>query len=241
MPDGHRNGDLREQPAARRALRRGMLGLAAYMLLLAASMVLAAGRLGWMRGWAFLAAYIALMLAATFYLWRTNPEVVVARCTFHRGAKGWDGVGLLLIIGLFMAMFPVAALDDGRFHWSLVPPWLTAAGYVLFLTGMAGMVWVFRVNKFAEQGVRIQTERGHKVIDSGAYAVVRHPLYAAAFFFCGGMPLALGSYWALIPSAIAVLVLVVRTALEDRMLQNELDGYQEYAGRVRYRLVPGMW
>ena len=84
-------------------------------------------------------------------------------------------------------------------------------------------------------------QRAGKVDDTGPYAIVRHPFYLTAFFMYGGMPLALGSYWALIPAGLAALVLVVRTALEDRMLQKELEGYEEYAGRVRYRLVPGIW
>lgn len=97
------------------------------------------------------------------------------------------------------------------------------------------------VNKFAEMTVRIQTERGHRVVDTGPYAFVRHPFYVATFPLFGGMPLALGSYRALIPAALAGIALVVRTALEDRVLQNELPGYKEYADRVRYRLIPGVW
>ena len=101
--------------------------------------------------------------------------------------------------------------------------------------------WVYSVNKFAEPGVRIQTERGHKVIETGPYAIVRHPLYLASLFLIGGIPLTLGSFWALIPVAVGTMVLLVRTALEDRMLHRELDGYKEYASRVRYRLIPGVW
>ncbi len=109
------------------------------------------------------------------------------------------------------------------------------------ILSLAWTVWVLSVNKFAEPSVRIQTERGQKVVDTGPYDVVRHPLYATALFLCGGIPLALGSFWALTPAAIAVVVLIVRTALEDRMLHNELDGYKEYVSRVRYRLIPGVW
>jgi protein-S-isoprenylcysteine O-methyltransferase Ste14 len=97
------------------------------------------------------------------------------------------------------------------------------------------------VNKFAEPGVRIQTERGHKVVDTGPYAIVRHPMYLSAVILFSGIALALGSFWAVIPAAVVALVLVVRTALEDRTLQNELDGYKAYASRVRYRLIPGVW
>jgi protein-S-isoprenylcysteine O-methyltransferase Ste14 len=114
-------------------------------------------------------------------------------------------------------------------------------GYALLAIGMFISAWAGSVNKFAEPTVRIQTDRGHKVIDTGPYAIVRHPGYVAAFFLFSGIALALGSLWALIPAAVASLLLVVRTQLEDRTLQNELEGYKEYAKRVGYRLIPGIW
>jgi protein-S-isoprenylcysteine O-methyltransferase Ste14 len=241
MPNGHTDGNDRGQQAANRVLRRGILWFAVFMLLLAVCMFGAAGQIGWTRGWVFLVTYLTLTIATLIYLWRTNPEIVVARSMPHRGAKGWDKVLFLLISASFTAMFPVAGIDDGRFHCSVVPLWLTAVGYLLLLIGMAGTAWVFRVNKFAEPRVRIQTERKQQVIDTGPYAIVRHPLYAVSFFLFAGIPLCLGSFWALVPAAVVTLVLIVRTVLEDRMLQNELDGYREYASRVRCRLVPGIW
>jgi protein-S-isoprenylcysteine O-methyltransferase Ste14 len=100
---------------------------------------------------------------------------------------------------------------------------------------------VYSVNPFAEPSVRIQWDRGHRVVDTGPYAIVRHPLYAASSFLVAGMPLAMGSYWALVPVAAGALVLIVRTVLEDRVLRDELPGYRDYASRVRSRLVPGVW
>jgi protein-S-isoprenylcysteine O-methyltransferase Ste14 len=240
MPDQHPNDDDREQLTANRAVRRGIFLLGVFMLLLAVCLFGAAGRLGWTRGWIFLAVYLALAIATGLYLWQTNPEIVVARSTPHRGVKEWDRVIFVLITTSFMAMFPVAGIDE-RFRWSSVPLWLVVIGYVLLLIGMVGSAWVLGVNKFAEPQVRIQTERKQTVIDTGPYAIVRHPLYAASFFLFGGNPLCLGSFWALVPAAVVTLVLIVRTVLEDQMLQNELEGYREYAGRVRYRLVPGLW
>jgi protein-S-isoprenylcysteine O-methyltransferase Ste14 len=241
MPDGHPDGDDRQQQNARRALHRGFLWFVGYMLLLAVSMFLPAGRLGWTEGWAFLVTYLVLTIGAVAYLWRANPDVVIARSRFHwKGQPVAQMITFVLLFVLFLVMFPVAALD-WRFHWSGVPVWLTVVGYLLFLIGMAGNVWALSANKFAEPSVRIQTERHQKVVDTGPYAIVRHPLYATSLFLCGGIPLALGSFWALVPAAIGVGVIVVRTALEDRMLQKELDGYTEYASRVRHRLVPGVW
>lgn len=224
------------------AVRRGFLSFAVFLLVMAGSMFLAAGRLDWTPGWAFLGVYLLTAVVVVVYLRRTNPEVLVARSKFHwRDQTAAHKVIFVLLIAFFMLIFPVAGLDDGRWHCSAVPLWLAIAGYVLISIGNAGTTWVLRVNKFAEPSVSIQTERGHHVIDTGPYAVLRHPLYAFAFFLCAGMPLALCSYWAFIPSGLGYLTIVVRTAMEDRLLHNDLPGYREYAARVRYRLIPGVW
>ena len=216
-------------------LRRAVLPLVVYLLLLAVIMFVPAG-IRWWQGWLFLAVFTVEVVALASYIWRTNPELFVARSKVQKGTKGWDRVLFCLLQALILAIFPMAGLDH-----SPVPVWIIVLGYVLFTVGMAGTAWVMGLNKFAEMSVRIQTERGHRVVDTGPYAFVRHPFYVATFPLLGGMPLALGSYWALIPAAVAGIGLVVRTALEDRTLQRELPGYRDYAGRVRYRLVPGVW
>ena len=114
-------------------------------------------------------------------------------------------------------------------------------GYVLLVAGLAGMSWAESVNKFSETTVHIQTDRGHTVIDTGPYALVRHPGYVAACLLCLGMPLALGSLWAFIPVILSGLLMVLRTVWEDQTLREELAGYEEYTQRVRYRLIPGVW
>jgi protein-S-isoprenylcysteine O-methyltransferase Ste14 len=225
-----------------RALRRGLISFVIFIVFMIASMTLSAGRLDWMPGWTFLAVYLVLGFVTVAYLWRTNPEVIVARSEFH-----WSDqtpahkLIFVLLIVLFMAIFPIAGLDDGRFQFSHVPSWLMLAGYMLMFIGHVGLTWVLRYNKFAEPSVSIQADRGHHVIDTGPYALVRHPFYAFTIFLCLGTPLALCSYWALVPSLLAYLLLVVRTAMEDRLLHDDLAGYKEYAARVRYRLIPGVW
>jgi protein-S-isoprenylcysteine O-methyltransferase Ste14 len=204
-------------------------------------MFLPAGDIRWARGWLFLFVYLVLMIPSVIYLGRTNPDIFAARSKIHEGTKRWDKMALFLLLASFAVIFPLAALDAGRFHWSSMPLWLSIVGHVLFILGVVGSVWAMSVNKFAEPSVRIQTERGHKVVDTGPYAIVRHPYYLASFLLSGGIPLALGSFWALIPVTIGILVLIVRTGLEDRMLQNELQGYREYAAQVCYRLIPGVW
>jgi protein-S-isoprenylcysteine O-methyltransferase Ste14 len=218
---------------------RAILALGIFLSFLAVTLFLPA-RINWMGGWLFLLVFLIEMMVAVAYLWWKNPEIFVARSKIHSGTKGWDKAILLFLVASFVAIFPAAGLDH-RFHWSATSPGLTMAGYILFSIGMFGSIWVYGVNKFAEPGVRIQTDRGHTVIDSGPYAVVRHPLYVASIFVVAGIPFALGSLWALVPVGAGTLILVVRTVFEDRMLQNELPGYKEYAGRVRYRLIPGVW
>jgi protein-S-isoprenylcysteine O-methyltransferase Ste14 len=213
-----------------------------FFILLGVAMFLPAGDIRWAKGWSFLLVFLVLVVLIIAYLWRTNPDIIVARSRIHKGTKGWDKkVFMAPLLLSLMAIFLVAAFDDGRFHWSSVPFWAIVLGYVLLCVGLFIGVWAEKVNKFAEPGVRIQTERGHTVVDTGPYGIVRHPMYASTVFTAGGIALALGSYWALVPAAITILVLVPRTMMEDRTLHDELDGYKEYAGRVRYRLFPGIW
>ena len=219
----------------RAVLWRTLVSTVACCLILALIMFLPAG-IDWWQGWLFLAVFVLQMVLAAIYLWRKNPEIFFARSKIHKGTKPWDRVLLFLLIVSFGATFPVAGLNH-----SPVPPWVIVLGYVLLTIGMVGLVWAEAVNKFAEPGVRIQTDRGHTVVDSGPYRFVRHPMYASSFPFFGGLPLALGSCQALIPATVVAAVILVRTALEDRMLHRELPGYREYARRVRYRLVPGVW
>jgi protein-S-isoprenylcysteine O-methyltransferase Ste14 len=221
--------------------RRLITSTIATLLILSVCLFVPAGTWAWARGWVFIAVVVAAGIVISLYVRRVNPDVIAARANRHEGTKPWDRWVLALFLVAMVAVYPVAALDDGRFHWSHVPWWACGIGYALLLAGMAGLTWAESVNKFFEPTVRIQTDRGHTVIDTGPYAIVRHPGYVAASLLCLGIPLALGSFWALIPAVISYLLLVVRTALEDQTLQAELPGYKEYAQRVRYRLVPGVW
>ena len=196
----------------------------------------------WTKGWLLILVVVAASIGITAYLRRVNPDVIAARVNRHDGTKRWDLLlGLVLILPTMLVMPIVAALDDGRYHWSHLPWWGCMIGYVLLIIGMLGVTWAESVNKFFEPSVRIQTDRGHQVIDGGPYAVVRHPGYVSGFFVFLGMPLALGSLWALIPAVLLCMLLVVRTIWEDQTLRQELVGYEAYAQRVRYRLIPGVW
>jgi protein-S-isoprenylcysteine O-methyltransferase Ste14 len=220
--------------------RRFVLLLLAQPFFLALLLFLPAGTFGWRKGWLFLMVYIAANAVVVPYIWRVNPELLLARSRI-RWAKRWDKILGWIMIPTVMAIIPVAALDDGRFHWLPVPQSVCGLGYALFLIGMVVGTWVGAVNKFAEPAVRIQTERGHKVVDTGPYAIVRHPGYVAGVPLFAGIALALGSLWALIPVGLSSCLLVLRTQCEDQTLQGELPGYREYTARVRYKLIPGIW
>jgi protein-S-isoprenylcysteine O-methyltransferase Ste14 len=222
--------------------RRLVIGTTASMLILVLCLFLPAGTWAWARGWLFLGVLLASSTRLTFYLLRVNPDVIAGRLNRHERWRPWDLL-LILLVGLpaMLAIPIVSALDDGRYGWSHMPWWGCALGYALLLVGFAGLAWAMAMNRFFEPCVRIQTDRGHRVIETGPYRIIRHPGYIFGFAFFLGIPLALCSWWGLIPAMIMSALLVVRTVLEDRTLQNELPGYREYAERVRYRLVPGVW
>ncbi len=140
-----------------------------------------------------------------------------------------------------IAEIPLATLDAGRLSWSRVPLSIVILGYVLIIAGFAVTTWAQAVNPFFEPGVRLQRERGQRVVKSGPYAIVRHPGYFGALLIFAGLALALGSWWALVPAAWASAILVFRTRREDTLLRAALDGYADYARRIRFRLVPGLW
>ena len=202
---------------------------------------LPAGSIAWLPGWVFVAVAVVTLGASALVLARVNPMIYRARSRFQPGTKSWDKALLAVILPAMVAILPVASLDAGRLHWSAVPLWTVVAGYAALVSGVAITGWAQAVNPFFEPGVRIQSERHQHVIDAGPYRLVRHPGYLAAILMFFGMALALGSYWGLVPAAVASAFLVVRTAFEDRLLGRELPGYADYARRIRFRLIPGVW
>jgi len=211
-----------------------------FILLLGALLFGVAGTFDWPGAWAFLGLFVAMMAVAVVWSLRNNPDLLNERGKVAENTKAWDKIILTLYTLLLLAMMVVAGLDR-RFGWSSMPVWVQILGGVGLLLAMALVYWVATSNAYLSTVVRIQDDRGQQVVTSGPYQYVRHPMYSAMFFFFWSIPLLLGSWWALIPATLNVLVFIVRTALEDKTLQAELPGYSEYAKRVRYRLVPGVW
>lgn len=171
---------------------------------------------------------------------RHHPQVINERGRSDPNTKTFDRIITPFYLLAGLAQFVVAGLD-ARFGWSAIPWGLQVLGGAGLVLSMTGVYWAMANNPFLATTVRIQTERGHQVANTGPYRFVRHPMYANTLYFCWSGPLLLNSWWAFIPVALSVLILVIRTALEDRTLQKELPGYSEYARRVRYRLLPLIW
>lgn len=208
-----------------------------FSLLAAAIPMTIAGEVGSAYLWAFAAGCSAVALYAVHIV---SPEL--ARERYHPPNPGLDGATLrwVRLITLGTAVF--ALLDSGRWHLSAPMPagWRTV-GLLAFFAGTGMFVYAMSFNRFFSSVVRIQAERGHHVIDSGPYARVRHPGYVGMLLFGASMPLALGSWWAFLPGSVCVAFGFRRLWIEDRFLQANLPGYREYAARIRYRLVPGVW
>jgi protein-S-isoprenylcysteine O-methyltransferase Ste14 len=199
------------------------------------------GRFDWVRGWSYVGLIVVGQGSSAVYIWQKNPELLRRRSTMGEGTKGWDKILLSLFQLAYFGSLMVGAYDE-RFGWSVMSGWFWLAGAIPYLFFVIILTWAMSVNTHFEKTVRIQTDRGHKVIDTGPYKIIRHPGYAGAIFgFLLPVPFLLGSWCAFIPACFGVLILVIRTILEDRLLRRELDGYKEYARKVQYRLIPGLW
>jgi len=201
----------------------------------------AAGTLGWPRGWAYVVVLLAIEVVTLVLFAQRAPAMLERRGHAGAGVEGFDRVfaGLYLLLGLATPV--VAGLDAVRYHWSALPSWLFWVGLAVLVPAEVFGAWAMLANEHFEQFARIQSDRGHQVVTTGPYAVVRHPGYLAAILGALVTPLMLGSAWTFVPAGLIAALFVARTALEDRMLRLGLPGYAEYAGRVRSRLVPGVW
>lgn len=183
----------------------------------------------------------ASFLVNAVYVIRFNAELIDARMRMGRGIKRWDKILMAVFSLALLAIYLTAGFDAVRYEWSSMPPALWLLGLAIFVPGLVLVTWSMGINPFFEKMVRIQTERGQSVIDSGPYRYVRHPGYPGLFGWILSIPLFLGSWWAFLPALLSVCLIGIRTALEDRALRRKLGGYEAYAARVRYRLLPGVW
>jgi protein-S-isoprenylcysteine O-methyltransferase Ste14 len=223
---------------------RQWIGLIVVYLSIPLVLFVCGGDIGWWQAWVYSLLIFAAGLGGRFLAERRHPGLLAERQNIDniQTVKAWDKVlAPLMALSIGLPLVIVAGLDH-RFGWSpAFPLWLILLGFFLIAFGYAFAVWAIVENRFFSSVVRIQTDRGHVVCDSGPYRIVRHPGYAGNILPLLGIVLALSSLWTLIPAAVALVIAVIRTALEDRTLQEELPGYKEYARRVRYRLLPWIY
>ena len=222
-----------------RLIQKSVTGFAIMLVLL----FVPAGTLAWPAGWALLIEFSIASTLITRWLLRHNPELLAERMAplIQRDQKPWDKVLMTAFLFLWCAWLVVMSLDAARFGWSHVSLWLQALGAVAIAVGMYITFLTMRANTFASPVVKIQAARGHRVVSDGPYAIVRHPMYGGALLLIAGIPLLLGSWWGLAMALVIVLLLAARAVMEERTLMAELPGYSDYAARVRYRLIPGVW
>jgi len=226
---------------ARRSIASLLVRLLTLLVILAGVLFISAGRLDWLQAWLFILAYGVFLLIYGAWGQRNDPGQIAERSKIGSNVKSWDKAILSVYTFLLFVLLIVAGLDAGRFRWAVAPVVLQAIGWVGLLLAGGLIWWAASVNTFLSRWMRIQDDRGQQAVTTGPYRWVRHPMYGGVIIFMLSIPLVLGSIWALVSGILIVILYVIRTALEDRTLQEELPGYREYAERVRYRLIPGIW
>jgi protein-S-isoprenylcysteine O-methyltransferase Ste14 len=228
------------KPASKASLSRivsGILGL----ILFALFWFGIAGRLTWWQGWAFLLTFITYVCVLAWRLSKVSPGLLRERNQPAEKAEPWDRVLIGIYTVILLILLVVTALDGGRYLWSFVPLGIQLIGWFL-LAAACLMIWhVMMTNAYLSSWARLQEERKQVVVQEGAYRYIRHPMYLGIMAAFLGIPLALGSWWGMIPGVVIVGLFVYRTYREDLMLIHGLSGYAEYAESVRYRLLPGIW
>lgn len=200
-----------------------------------------AGKTNYFQGWIFLITNLITALM-NFYTIRNEPELISERSKSGHGAKTWDKKILGISALIYLINIVIAGLDSGRFQWSPEFNWsLYVLGFILMIAGQVVFLSARKENKYFSSVVRIQTERGHIVCDTGLYKIIRHPGYIGIMISLSGFPLITGSLYSIITTFFSIILLIIRTRLEDETLKNELTGYIEYAEKTKYRFVPKIW
>jgi len=200
-----------------------------------------AGQIDWWPAWASLGVMLGWITATAVVILRFNPALLAERLGPRKGAKRWDTAIMSILGASQLARYIIAGLDH-RYGWTGAFPFAAQlAALTICILDYALVVWATASNTFFSQIVRIQSERGHTVATGGPYGYVRHPAYLGAILYELAAPILFASWWSLVPSAFGAILLILRTALEDRTLQAELTGYADYAHHVRARLLPGIW
>lgn len=225
-------------------LWKGALRLILLIPMMLGLLLLSAGRWDWWEAWAYSGLGLLIILGSRVIVLKKYPDLAVERSQApdKDNVKEWDRY-LMPFTALIAPLLTwvVAGLDQ-RFSWSPdLPNWIQIIALIVIQAGSLIGTWAMLANRFFSSQVRIQTDRGHIVVNQGPYQYVRHPGYAGGLVSWLASPIFFTSWWVIIPTVLAITASVIRTSLEDRTLQAELPGYKEYASKVKYRLVPGIW
>ena len=231
----------KNRPSVTAGILKRVGTVAIFLVLIALILFLASGRPTWIWAWLYLGISLVSVLINAIIMLPTNAETVAERGEFKITQK-WDQiVSGLYALAMYFAL-PLVAGMDVRFGWTGdLSMWWHIAGAVVLVLGLELSGWAMIANAYFSTAVRIQSDRGHAVCDTGPYRFVRHPGYVGFVLHALSLPFLLGSLWALIAGIAASAFMIIRTSFEDRLLQAELSGYRDYVHKVRYRLLPGVW
>ena len=209
-------------------------------LVMALALFLAAGTVAWPAAWVFLGLIFVCGLPMTWWLLKYDPGLVEERMQF-RAQLSWDKAFIAIAFVFLLFWLVLMPLDAARFHWSRMPVALKAPGALLVIISLYISFLTMRENPYSSAVVRVQKERAQTVISTGPYRYARHPMYTSAFLFFLGTALLLGSWYGVLCLPVFIGLFAVRAVLEERLLREELEGYDEYMARVKYRFFPHVW
>ena len=200
-----------------------------------------AGRLDYWQGWVFNALNF-FFIFITYIVLIDRKDLIRERLKPGKGMKTWDRVYYAVSTPMFFFMFIISVLDAGRFNWEpSIPFAIVLLGIIFYSVGQIIVIWAKKTNKFFSSVVRIQSDRKQTVCSNGPYRFIRHPGYLGGIIFTIATPFLLGSFWGLVPVFIIIVLVFIRTYLEDNTLKKELTGYIEYSNKVKYRIIPFIW
>jgi protein-S-isoprenylcysteine O-methyltransferase Ste14 len=232
------NEQENKKPDKMKKVLKRFIQVVLQVVLFAVLLFVSSGQIAWLWAWIYLCTYVLIIIINAFIL---PPDLIEERGKSKENVKKWDKIIMTLNIFPALGILVVAGLDY-RFSWSSdIADWIHVSALILMILGQAFFSWSMISNHFFSTAVRLQFDRSHQVATTGPYKYVRHPGYAGFIILNLATPIILGSLWALIPGALLTILFLIRTYLEDKTLRNELEGYKEYAQKVPYHLIPGIW
>jgi protein-S-isoprenylcysteine O-methyltransferase Ste14 len=228
---------MNEKPLSARLIKGALLRVGLGLPLIALVIIAPAGTWAYWQGWMWMATILGPMFFIVPYFMVKDPALLERRMRM-REKEATQRKIIALSYLYFLVAFVLPGLDV-RFGWSNVPPWVSILANVFVLAGYMTFVWVLTVNSYLSRTV--QVDAGQKVVSTGPYGIVRHPMYAGVIVMYIASPLALGSYWAILPAALVIPLLMARIRNEEEVLLRDLPGYAEYRQKIKYRLLPGVW